>query len=188
MSVYETILKRRTIRKYQQKPITREQLEKMINAARLAPSGANMQPLKYVLVNQKELVEEVFKYVKWAAYIAPEGDPAEGEEPVAYIGVLVDTKIKGAGYELDAGAACQNIMLTAEEMGISSCWMGAINRKAIMEALNIPEDYILNTVIALGYPLEESITEELGESIRYYKDEQGRLHVPKRKLEDIIIN
>lgn len=187
MSVYETILERRTVRKYKQEKIRREQLEQMVNAARLAPSGANMQPLKYIIVDEKEKVDEVFPYLKWAAYIQPEGNPKVGEEPVAYIVVLADTRIKKTGYDLEAGAACQNIMLTAREMGIGSCWLGAINREAISTCLNIEEHMNLSTIIALGYPLETPVIEDIEESIRYYKDEEGTLHVPKRKIEEILI-
>ena len=187
MSVYETILKRRTIRKFNQKKIERPVLEKLINAARLAPSGANMQPLKYIIVDDADKVEEVFKHVKWAGYIAPAGNPGEGEKPVAYIGILVDTDIRSGGYELDIGAAAQNIFLTAEEEGIGTCWMGAIDRDAIKKALNIGEKYLLNTVVALGYPAESPVIVEENGSIKYFKDENGVLHVPKRKLSDIIV-
>lgn len=188
MSVYETILKRRTIRKFKQEPIKTETLKKLINAARVAPSGSNMQPLKYALVNEKPIVDKVFEQVKWAGYIAPEGNPKEDERPVAFIVVLADTEIRKAGYELDIGAAAQNIFLTAEEEGIGTCWMGAVDRDKIREILQIPEKYVINTVIALGYRGENPVLEDEKGSIKYYKDENGVLHVPKRKLEDIIIN
>ncbi len=187
MSVYELILKRRTIRKFRQDRIDRKILEKLVNAARFAPSGANLQPLKYVIVDEPEKVDAVFKHVRWAGYIAPEGNPREGETPVAYIIILNDPDIRKTGYELDAGAAAQNIMLTALEEGIGSCWLGSIDRDDIRRILNIPEKYVINTAIALGYPAESPVAEEENGSIKYYKDENGTLHVPKRKLEDIIL-
>ena len=188
MSTYELIRSRRTIRKFQQKVIEREQLEKMVDAARLAPSGANMQPLKYIIVDEADKVEQIFKLVKWAAYIAPAGNPREEERPVAYIIILVDKEIRESGYELDAGAAAQNIFLTALEEGIGSCWMGAIDRDGIRKLLNIPDRYLINTLAALGYPAESPVPEDENGSIRYYKDEKGVLHVPKRKLEDVMLN
>ena len=187
MSVYELILKRRTIRKFRQDKIERSVLEKLINAARYAPSASNMQPIKYIIVEEPEKVEKVFQNVKWAAYIAPEGDPKEGEKPVAFIIILVDTEIKDSYYELDIGAAAQNIFLTALEEGIGTCWMSAINRDEIRSIFKIPDRYIINTVIALGYIGENPIAEDETGSIRYYKDKDGVLHVPKRKLEDIIL-
>lgn len=187
MSVYDLIRQRRTIRKFQQKKLERAQLERMVEAARLAPSANNMQPLKYVIVDADEKVEQIFKHVNWAGYIAPSGNPAKGEEPVAYIVFLVDTQVRDTGYELDVGAAAQNIFLTALEEGIGSCWMGAIDRDGIRKLLNIPERYMINTVAALGYPSESPVREDENGSIRYYKDDCGVLHVPKRKLVDIVL-
>ena len=187
MTVYEAAGTRRTVRKFRQEPIAREQLYKMVKAAVLAPSGANMQPLKYKIVDDAALAAKVFPLVKWAGYIAPTGDPAEGEEPTAYILILADQEIRKSGYELDAGAAAENLMLTAWEDGIGSCWMGAIDRPALARLLDIPERYIINTLIALGVPAEQPVWEPRGEGIRYYKDEQGVLHVPKRTLEEVLL-
>ncbi len=187
MSVYELILKRRTVRKFTQEKIASHILEKMVDAARLAPSGANMQPLKYIIVDQDEKVKSVFELVKWAAYIAPNGTPEENQRPVAFIAVLADTHIRKSGYELDAGAAIQNILLTAKEEGIGSCWMGAIDRVKIGEVLKIHERFTLISVIALGYEGETPIAENETGSMKYYKDEEDILHVPKRKLSDIIV-
>ncbi|MCX7710777.1 MAG: nitroreductase family protein [Clostridia bacterium] len=187
MEIMELIRKRRTIRKFKQEPIDRPILEGLVEAARLAPSGSNLQPVKYKIVDEPQLVHQVFQHVKWAGYIAPAGNPSENEQPVAYIAILADTAIKKSDYELDIGAAAQNIFLTALDLGIGTCWMGAIDREKIKEILHIPEQYILNTVIALGYPDEEPVMEEEQGSIKYYKDQSGTLHVPKRKLQDIII-
>lgn len=187
MGVYELILKRRTIRKFRQDKIERSILEKLINAARYAPSAANLQPIKYIIVDEPEKVEEVFENVKWAGYIAPEGNPSEGEKPVAFIIILADTEIRRSDYELDIGAAAQNIFLAAFEEEIGTCWMGAINRDEIRSILQIPERYIINTVIALGYIGENPVSEDENGSIKYYKDKDGVLHVPKRKLKDIIL-
>lgn len=187
MEAYDLIRQRRTIRKFLQKRLERALLEKLVDAARLAPSANNMQPLKYIIVSGEEKTEQFFKYVKWAGYIAPAGNPGEDEKPVAYIVILLDTQVRETGYELDVGAAAQNIFITAQEMGVGSCWMGAIDREGIRKLLSIPERYTINTVVALGYPAESPITEEESGSIRYYKDESGILHVPKRKLEDVIL-
>ena len=187
MSTYDLILKRRTIRKFQQKKISKVILEKLVNAARFAPSASNIQPLKYIITDGEDSVQKVFEHVKWAGYIAPNGNPDENERPVAFIVILVDTEIRKTGYELDIGASAQNIFLAALEEGIGTCWMGAIDRDEIRKVLNIPSRYIIDTVIALGYPAECPEAEEESGSIRYYKDEKGVLHVPKRKLEDIIL-
>lgn len=187
MNIYELIKERRTIRKFTQKKIGREVLEKLIDCARLAPSGSNLQPLKYVIVDDETQTDRLFEHVAWAGYITPAGNPGDNEHPTAYIIILNDTEIRKSGYELDAGAAAQNIFLAALEEGIGTCWMGAINRDEIRKLFNIPEKYIINTLIALGYPAESPVSEEECGAIKYYKDEKGVLHVPKRKLEDIIL-
>lgn len=187
MSVYDIIKRRRTIRKYKQEKIDRAMLEKLIDAARIAPSASNLQPLKYIITDSDEELDIVFENVKWAGYIAPAGNPGEGEKPVAYIIVLADTEIRKAGWERDAGAAVENILLMAAEEGIGTCWIGSINREEVRKKFNIPEKYQIDTIVALGYEGECSVAENENGSIKYYKDENGVLHVPKRKLNDIIV-
>ncbi|HEX9973263.1 MAG TPA: nitroreductase family protein [bacterium] len=186
MNVYDLILKRRTIRRFKQQPIAEPILKKFVNAGRLAPSGANLQPLEFIVVNDPELVEQIFPAVKWAGYIAPAGDPPEGARPVAYILVLINTAIKPKHGEVDAAAAIENMILAALDEGIGSCWMGAIDREQLRVMLSIPPKYDIDSVLSLGYPDESPVIKDMENSIRYWKDEKGVLHVPKRKLEDII--
>ncbi len=186
MSLYDLILSRRTIRQFKPKPIPREILEMLVNAARLAPSAANLQPLEFIVVDDQEMRKSVFSCLRWAAYIAPEGDPKPGHEPVAYVVILVSTQVKDRGFERDAGAAIENMILTAWEKGIASCWLQSIQRSKMHDILNIPEDYIIDSVLALGFPDEEPVAEQMKRSVKYWKDSEGRLHVPKRKLEDVI--
>lgn len=185
MDIQETIMSRRTIRKYQQKPVSREVLEQLVASARMAPSASNMQPLAYLVIDDPAMLETVFSLVRWAGYIAPLGNPQEGEKPVAYIVVLADTTVRISGYEHDAGAAIENISLLAWSQGIGSCWIGSVDRKALRELYQIPDRYEIDSIIALGYSAEQSVAEDAGDSIRYYKDEKQVLHVPKRKMADI---
>lgn len=186
MEVQQAIKARRTIRKFQPRQIDQRILERLVDMGRLAPSGANQQPLKYCIVNQPDLVSKVLQEVKWAALIAPQGTPKEEEAPTAFLGVLGDTSIKASGFELEAGAAIENILLAAVEEGLGSCWMGAIHRKNIAEILGLPERFTLISVIALGYPAEQPITEEIMGSTAYYLAENGQLHVPKRTLCEVL--
>lgn len=184
--VYEIIAKRRSIRRFRQKPISFRVLEKLVNAARVAPSSANLQPLEYIVVDDKNLLPEVFTTLKWAGYITPKGDPPEGEKPMAYVVVLVNKKISDSGYERDVGAAVENILLAALEEGIGSCWIGSIDRKKPREILHIPHFLTIDSVIALGYSAESPVMEEVTDSVKYWKDESGTLHVPKTKIKNIL--
>ena len=178
-------MKRRTIRQFQQKKIPFAFLKKLVNSARLAPSGANLQPCAYIVVDDSPLLDKVFTTLKWAGYIAPAGNPPEGKRPVAYIVVLVNREISKYG-EKDAAAAIENMILTAWEKGIASCWIGSIDRKKLRLLLKIPPGYKIDFVLALGYPDERSVTEKFKGSIKYWKDKQGVLHVPKKRIESIL--
>jgi len=184
----ELIQKRRSIRRFLQKTIPLKQLENFVDAARLAPSAANRQPLEYIIVHQPELLKRVFGTLKWAGYIRPLGDPPEKERPVAYIVVLVNPEIKMEKYEKDAGAAIENLILCALANRIGACWISSIDRPALSEILNVPSNYIISDVVALGYPNENPVAVDIkeGDTIEYYKDDEGILHVPKRSLESIL--
>ena len=185
MDVYKAILLRRSIRRFQQKPIKLELLKKFVNAARLAPSAANLQPLEYFVINDKELCPKVFETLGWAAYIKPTWAPSKEERPTAYIIPLVrDTSNKW--YPRDVSLASENIVLAAEEEDIGSCIMCKVDRDKLKEILKVPNEMIVDSVIALGYKAEKSIVEDFKGSIKYWRDENEVLHVPKRKLEDII--
>lgn len=188
MSLYDLIISRRTIRRFRQQQIAHEDLVDIVNAGRLAPSASNLQPLEYLVVWDKDLVDFVFSHTKWAGYLPPEqGRPSPKKAPVAYILILVNKKIRPDGGGLDVGAAAENMILTALERGIGSCWIGSIvDRPVLKEHFGIPEDLVLDSLVAFGYPDEEPVVEPLQDSVKYYKDEEGRLHVPKRSLDSVL--
>jgi nitroreductase len=186
MSLYEKIVSRRTIRQFLPRPIEEKILDQIVNAGRLAPSGANLQPLEFIVIDDVEVAQQVFPCLKWAAYIAPEGNPRSGQEPTAYVVVLVNKDIRPQGYEWDVGAAMENMILAAWAEGIGSCWLLSIDRDKLRQILSVPDNYRIDSVLAMGYPAEESVVEEMTDSVKYWKDEQGRFHVPKRALKDIV--
>jgi nitroreductase len=186
--VYDLAVERRTIRRFKPEPVSRELLERLVNAARLAPSAANVQPLEFIIVDDARTKAEVFPALKWAAYIAPAGDPKPGEEPAAYVVTLVNSKLREKMFEYDVGAAMQNMILTALDEGVGACWLLSIDRDKLRAALGVPEGFRIDSVLALGYPAEEPAAEVMGESCRYWKDEAGRLHVPKRALATVVHN
>ena len=185
MDVYKAILSRRAIRRFKQKPIDIEILKKLVNAARVAPSAANFQPLEYFVVTEKGLCYKIFETLGWAGYIKPKWTPHENERPTAYIIILVHEDISSY-YKWDVGLAAENIMLVAEEEKIGSCMLLNIKRDKLRGILNIPNSLLIDSVIALGYKSEISVIEDMKDSVEYWRDEQEVLHVPKRKLEDIL--
>jgi nitroreductase len=183
--IYEKIKSRRTIRKYVQKDVPEEVLLKCVGAARLSPSGANRQPLKYIIVNDQVLLKEVFSTLSWAGYL-PDYKPSEEEMPRAYIVILLDKSLrKNPGH--DAGIAAMSISMVAYDEGLGSCILGSVDRRKLREILNVPEGLDIVLVVALGYPAENPVVDEVkGGDIKYWLDENGVLHVPKRDLKDIV--
>ena len=177
---------RRTIRRFCDRPIAREDMKQLLDVARLAPSGANLQPLHYIAVLSKEKCEEIFPQTAWAGYVKPYGTPPEGQRPRAYVVVLADTQIRKAGFDFDAGAAVENLVLSAWEKGIGSCIIGACNRDEIRKILDIEEKDHICCLVALGYPAHEcSCYDTEDGDIHYTMDENGNFRVPKRTLRDI---
>jgi nitroreductase len=185
-SFYDVIAGRRTIRRFRPEPVPRELLERLVNVGRLAPSAANLQPLEFIVVDEAGPKAEIFPCLKWAAYITPAGDPGPGEEPAAYIVTLANTKVREKMFEYDIGAAMENMLLAALAEGVGSCWLLSIDRDKLRAVLGVPEEYRIDSVLALGCPAEEPAVEVMGESCRYWKDADGRLHVPKRALSTVL--
>jgi len=186
MSLYDLIISRRSIRQFKPAPISRNVLMRIVNAGRLAPSAANLQPLEFIVVDEEELKPKVFPCLKWAGYIAPKGDPEPGQEPQAYVVILVNTEVREKGFEWDVGAAIENMILAAWEEGIGTCWLHSVDRESLGSLLRIPEHFRIDSVLALGYPAESPVIEDMKDSVEYWKDQKGCLHVPKRRLEDVM--
>lgn len=187
MNVYDAIMKRRTIRKFEQKKIDKKELVKLVDCARVAAYGANMQPLKFAVIDNEQTLEKIFPLTKWAGYLV-DGTPKQDERPTAYIAVLGDAMIKpNKTYEVESGAAVTTMMLAAVEMGLGSCWLGAIQREEIKKLINLEEHLDVVYLLALGYPKQESCMTDIEEDIKYFEDENGVIHVPKRSLEEVLV-
>ena len=185
----ELVTQTRSYRRfYQDSPVAMEQLEALVDLARHAASGANLQPLKYVLCNDPEYNARLYPLLTWAGYLKDWDGPAEGERPAAYIVILNDTTIRPEP-GVDPGIAAQTIMLGATELGLGGCMIGSVNRTALRELLDLPDHYKLSLVLALGKPKETVVLEELAEGgdIRYYREADGSHHVPKRPLSELVL-
>ena len=145
----DVILNRRTIRRFKQEGIPREDLVELVNAGRLAATAGNRQPWEFMIVDDPSLVKDLFASLGWLA-----GAPEEAQQPTAIIAVLLSNpKDKWAAYA-DGGAAIQNMQLAAWEKGIGGCWIG-------------------------------SVAEDADDDVSAKRDDAGKLHVHKRKLDVI---
>lgn len=185
----DLILKNRSYRRFDEsKQITRDQLLELVDLARLSPSAANRQPLKYYLSYQKAKNKLIFSSLAWAVYLKDWKGPAEGERPTAYIIILGDKNITD-NFGVDPGIAAQSILLGAIEKGLGGCMFGSVARDTLRKLLNIPSQYEILYVLALGYPAEKVQIDKIDESgdIKYWRDENQVHHVPKRNLSEIVI-
>jgi len=174
---------------YEEVAVTRDQLMQLIDFARLSPSGANRQALRYFISCSPVQNDKVFSSLGWAAYLKDWQGPAAGERPAAYIVLVQDQGYKMVS-NLDPGIAAQTILLGSVEAGLGGCMIGNINQTLLRQALNIPEQYEILLVIAIGKPKEEIVIDEIDPDgdIKYWRDENQTHHVPKRQLKDIVLN
>ena len=187
--IKDLVLKNRSYRRfYQEVTIDLETLKELIDLARMSASANNIQPLKYILSNESSKNDLIFSYLGWAGYLSDWPGPAEGERPSAYIIILGDTRLRQS-FGCDHGIAAQSILLGATEKGFGGCMIGSILKENLCKALDIPSHYEILLVIALGKPKEKIEIEEVGVdgNIRYWRDKEGRHHVPKRSLDEIIV-
>jgi nitroreductase len=187
MSIYELIQNRRTIRRFEQATIPYDILEKIVNAGRIAPSGSNLQPCEYIIVDDPQFVAQVYTQTRWAGYLPPEqGPPKEDERPTAFIIIMINRTRRETGGGHDASAAIMNMTYVALEEGIGSCWIASVDRTEVKNILQIPDHYDVDSVLALGYIGENPQMDEDEGTVKYWRDEKGILHVPKRPLKNIL--
>jgi nitroreductase len=188
--IRDLIITNRSYRRFHQEvAIQRGTLRGLVDLARLSASAANLQPLKYMLCCEPEKNALVFPHLGWAGYLKDWAGPAEGERPSAYIIILGDTEISRS-FGCDHGIAAQSILLGATEKGLGGCMIGTIQRQELRKALDIPVHYEILLVLAIGKPKENITIEMVGPAgkIEYWRDAEGTHHVPKRSLDEIIID
>jgi len=188
--IADLIRRNRSYRRfYQNYSVDGKILEELVNLARLSPSAANLQPLKYILATNSEINAQIFSCLAWAAYLKDWPGPGEGERPSAYIVILSDTTVSKT-VDCDHGIACQSILLGAREVGLGGCIIASIDREKLRDILKIEPHCKIMLVIAIGRPREEVVIETANpdDSIKYWRDDKNIHHVPKRNLNDIILS
>lgn len=181
---------RRSYRKFDEtRLISKNDIDEILNSIKFASCANNRQYLRFISVENKDKVLEIFDNTKWAASLPNNiGCPKEGERPVYFIAILSDEAKKLRFNGIDEGLVISNLTLTAAEKGIGSCIIGSVNDKKMREILNYDNNYSCEVVIAFGYPKVKSTIKEidLEEDQSYYLDEDGNYLVPKYKKDDIV--
>jgi len=184
----ELLIRNRSYRRFQQnKLIDIDILKELVEHTRFCPSGRNLQPLKYILVNTPDLCSKVFPNLAWAGYLNDWDGPSVGEQPSAYIVMLEDQRLTKSS-PWDQGIAAQTIMLGAVELNLGGCMIASVKKDNLSAVLKLPDYLEIVLVLALGYPIERVVIDDIDLSgdIKYWRDKEQVHHVPKRKLDDLI--
>ncbi|NTW51944.1 MAG: nitroreductase family protein [Chlorobiaceae bacterium] len=185
----ELVTRSRSIRRFdEQFEVGPEVLSELVELACYTPSAANRQPLRYFAVTGVRGAEKVFPSLGWAGYLKDWPGPGPGERPTAFL-VMLCLKADALGASCDSGIAAQTIMLGAAEKGLGGCIVGAFDGDRLASALDIPDPWTVLLVIALGKPVETVVIDliEEGGDIRYWRDQYAVHHVPKRKVDDVLV-
>ena len=170
-------------------PVSMRTLEELVQLARMCPSAANKQPLRFILSTASADNEAIFACLKWAAYLTDWDGPAPSERPSAYI-VMINTAKDWDFAKFDLGIMAQTMLLGAVEKELGGCMVGALDREKLRAHFSLPTEMDVSLVLALGKPVEDvrivDMTE--GESIKYYRDGAGVHYVPKRSLVELILD
>ena len=181
---------RRSYRKFdEERELTKEDIDGILSSIKFASCANNRQFLRFISIESKEKVLEIFDNTRWAASLPNDaGRPKEGERPVYFIAILSDKEKKLKFDGVDQGLVISNLTLAAAERGIGSCIIGSVLDEKMREVLSYDERYTCSLVVAFGYPrIESSIKEiDLEEDQSYYLDDKKNYVVPKYKLDDIV--
>ncbi|MBE5860068.1 MAG: nitroreductase [Butyrivibrio sp.] len=171
---------------------SKEDMEEFIEIARLCPSAANLQPLKYYICYEQDRVEQILNCTKWAAALPELCLPREGHHPTAFIVICQDCSISSNLHssQKDVGIAAQSILLRAAEDGLGGLMIGNFDSDALKTVLGLSDQFEIQLVIALGKPDEtiKIVDVKNDGSTKYYRDKDDVHYVPKRLLKNIIIN
>ena len=185
MNVKEAIITRRTVRSFCNDHISSEILKEICETSRLYASAANLQPIRFCIINDSLVCKEVFRHVRLAGYI-PGYEVLPQNEPPAYILLLTETQVS-SNPQFDAGAAATNIMLLAKENGMDTCCIGNFSRDQITEILEIDtERYKPLHLIAIGKSEQKNEIKSMTDTVKYTFEEEHFI-VPKRNPEEIFI-
>ena len=190
MDFTELIKQNRSYRSFDESVyLSKETLLSFVNCARLSASAANRQPLKYLISYDKETNALIQSTTAWAAKLRPTRIlPDPGHYPTAFIVICVDKEIMPdvQKADRDIGIAAQSILLSAVSQGYGGIMIGAFN-KNVKELLGLAGRFEPALIIALGKPDEKIVLEDSADGVDYYRDKNDVHHVPKRRMEDILI-
>jgi nitroreductase len=150
MDLFEVIGERRSVRSYQDRPVEEAKLQKVLEAARLAPSAGNRQEWRFVVVQDAALRQKLME--------AARGQQFVGDAPVVIAACAAEHgHVMSCGHPsflVDVSIALEHIALAARALGLGTCWVGAFEQRLVRDALGIPDSVEVVQLMALGYPTD----------------------------------
>lgn len=177
----------RTYRRFQQTPVPAQVIQDIVDALRFSSSARNGQPIRLLIVQSPDMIQAVNQQVKWAGALPPElGTPKAEELPTLFVAVLDNTTCPGSHYT-DAGIAIANMTLAAWAHGVGSCIMQAINRPALADLFQLPQELSIHSILAFGYPAHKSTLVPIPDdgSLKYYLDDNKDYCVPRHTADEL---
>ncbi len=165
MDIFETIRTRRSVRRFMDRPVEEDKLQAILEAARQAPSWANLQCWRFVVVKDPPTKDRISELSFVESFFAPRGYKANpsrkglAEAPVIIVACSDPSQsgtIWGQPYYMtDMGIAAQNLMLAARALGLGTVFVGVFDEEKVRSLLSIPSDIRVVGLFPIGYPLEE---------------------------------
>ena len=143
MDFFEAVAKRRSVRSYEPTPVPDEALAKILEAARLAPSAANIQPCRFMVVRDKDKRAKIAEGCRFGRFLA--------KSPVVIV-ACGDKRASPRWYTVDTAIATEHLVLAATALGLGTCWIGSFSQEEIRQLLKVPENLEIVAMVALGYP------------------------------------
>ena len=167
MDVFEAIERRHSVRAYLPDPVPEDKLARVLEAGRLAPSAANVQPWHFVVMKDAEKRNRLAEGGKWAGFLA--------EAPIAIVG-CGDKEASPKWCVVDTTIALENMVLAATGEGLGTCWIGSFAEADVKKLLNLPDKYCVVAILSLGFPCEK--VDLTGKLVRLVK--------PRKKMGEIV--
>jgi nitroreductase len=148
MDLFEAVEKRRSIRKFKIDPVPVEDLKKILDAGRLAPSGGNLQPWSFVVVKDSETKKTLANAANLQRFIADAG---------IVLVALGDPRVSRSLHRQDLMIAIEHMVLAATALGYGTCWIGAFNEEEVKKIVKVPENLVVIALLPIGVPDEKPL-------------------------------
>jgi nitroreductase len=185
--ILDLVKKRHSTRVYNDSSIDKEELLNIIECGQNYPSRGNLQPLKYILITDKNIRDNIFDTVLWGSKNSSfKAFKNKNYAPSNYIVVCVDKKIVSAGYEYEIGASIEAMLLAATEKNIASLWIKSFDRSLMSNILGTDDDIIIDSLVCLGYSNQNNIRVAVKDSPQVTVLENLDMITPKRDIKEVL--